>query len=274
LKGADIVKSKEIARDKMFIIHNTLGEDSKIFESDETPTAAKLFTRIMQNPETGQEESFQTKIRQKYYEIKKQHPDVINRISMLPTRIKTAKSYNQNNLLVFLRKGLGFFTKGILDTTKGVENLSLEEAYKYIECQKTDKTLKLSQDFWQNYENIKNFKESVRGSSTDQSIEQRAINNLNYILNSHVKGFEQFYPFLRVLQEDALVYKTLTLYTLRRIANLKTTDSTEKDLKHSTEELASLQKQLGIDYLDIIKERIKGLTSEVIIAIENIKDKQ
>ncbi|RLB07212.1 MAG: helicase, partial [Deltaproteobacteria bacterium] len=35
--GADIVRSREIAQTKMFMIHNVLGEDAKIFDPDEQP---------------------------------------------------------------------------------------------------------------------------------------------------------------------------------------------------------------------------------------------
>lgn len=53
---------KEIAQNKMFMIHNTLGEDSKIFDIDEEPSPAGLYQKLTQNPETGDEESFYTKI--------------------------------------------------------------------------------------------------------------------------------------------------------------------------------------------------------------------
>ncbi|NLB70463.1 MAG: helicase, partial [Chloroflexi bacterium] len=45
-QGATTVKSLELAASKMFLIHNTLGEYSKIFDIDEEPTPAGLFTRI------------------------------------------------------------------------------------------------------------------------------------------------------------------------------------------------------------------------------------
>ncbi len=98
----------------MFLIHNTLGEDAKIFESDEEPTAAGLFKKVMENPEAHEAESFQTTLRRKYFEIKEAHPDVIDRISTLPPRVKVAKRYPENGLLVFIKKNLGFFTREII----------------------------------------------------------------------------------------------------------------------------------------------------------------
>ena len=45
-KGSELVKSREIACNKMFLIHNTLGEDARIFDIDEEPTPAGLYERI------------------------------------------------------------------------------------------------------------------------------------------------------------------------------------------------------------------------------------
>jgi len=61
-KGATIVKSREIAAAKMFLIHNTLGEDVKIFNIDEEPTASALYTRIQQFPEEQEGASFYTQM--------------------------------------------------------------------------------------------------------------------------------------------------------------------------------------------------------------------
>jgi len=70
-KGAELVKSREIASNKMFLIHNTLGEDAKIFDIDEEPTPSGLFNRIQQNPDAQGEESFYTKALKEFLKIKK-----------------------------------------------------------------------------------------------------------------------------------------------------------------------------------------------------------
>jgi len=63
-QGADVIKSREVAAQKMFLIHNTLGEDAKIFAPDETPSPAELFKRINRNPEELEEEILLTTVRQ------------------------------------------------------------------------------------------------------------------------------------------------------------------------------------------------------------------
>lgn len=202
IQGADIVKSRQIAGDKMFIIHNTLGEDVKIFDSAETPTASQLYKKIMQNPETTEEESFQTKIRQKYFEIKEKYPEIMNKVLTLPPRIKTAKQYSQNNLIVFIRKGLGFFVRGILNETKKTEDISFENAYDYIECGIAETKMPLSEDFWQNYIEIKNYKEPVHSSTSEQNIERKAINNLKSMLET--PELKAFNSIIRTVLEDGL----------------------------------------------------------------------
>ena len=50
----------------MFLIHNALGEDSKIFDADEVPSASGLFSKINENPEEAEHISIETNIRNKY----------------------------------------------------------------------------------------------------------------------------------------------------------------------------------------------------------------
>ena len=42
-KGSTVIKSREIASQKMFLIHNALGEDSKIFDPYEVPELSETF---------------------------------------------------------------------------------------------------------------------------------------------------------------------------------------------------------------------------------------
>ena len=98
--GADIVKSREIASQKMFLIHNSLGEDAKIFEPEEEPTASGLYNKINENPDNDDEVNTITSIRNKFFEIKEAHPEVIERIEQLPYRVKTAKSCSEKQLAV------------------------------------------------------------------------------------------------------------------------------------------------------------------------------
>jgi len=274
IQGASYVKSREIATEKMFLIHNTLGEDAKIFEPDEEPTASKLFKRIMENPDNLEEESFQTKIRKMYAEISVSSPEVIKRISELPPRVKVAKRFKENNLVVFIQKGLGLFTRGVFGGDNKPEEIIFENTIEYIECEKGEPPLPLSESFWENYYAAKEFRENPGTPSAEISIEKKALNNVTTLLKSKLPEIEPLLPFLRELREDILDYKTLSDYTLRRLANLNSTTKDAIKMRAVTGELERLREQLGEGYLEKVKKKLSGVGTEVIIAVENIEDSQ
>jgi len=271
VQGATYVKSREIATEKMFLIHNTLGEDAKIFEPEEEPSPSQLFKRIMENPDNMEEESFQTKIRQLYADITVSSPEVIKRIGELPPRIKVAKKFHDNNLVVFIKKGLGLFTRGILSNDKKPEDLIFENTLELIECKKEEKAVPFSGSFWDSYYSVKELKETSGTPSSEISIEKKALNNVTTLLQGKIQELESYLPFLRELREDILEYKTLSDYTLRRIANLNSLNKEKAKIQKAKDELGKLQQELGADYLDKVKSKLGQLETEVIIAIENIK---
>ena len=268
-KGATIVKSREIAEQKMFLIHNTLGEDSKIFDVDEEPTASGLFDRIQENPDNMETESFYTKALRDYLKIKKQYPELIKEIDKYPPRIKVAKQYNDNELLVFMKKGR-MYIKGLLYTEEGKTEIyesTLEEIYDKISCGNNEKSLPLSSRFWESYEKVCKQRELRSAPLSEQSLEQRALNNLKSFISKPWDELMPYLDFIRTLREDIIDYGTLSDFTLRRIANL---EFNRKDGHAKTvKEIKALKKELGEDYLLKEKERQQDLSSEIIIAIEN-----
>jgi hypothetical protein len=250
----------------MFLIHNTLGEDSKIFDIDEEPSPSELYKRIQQNPDEIEQESFYTKILNEYEEIKKAHPEVIEKIRNCPTRIKVAKRSDKDELIVFIKKRKLYILKIEYTENASPQPVILEEIIDRIKCQKDEQLLELSDKFWDNYETIKNFREE-RLPIPEQSLEQKAINNIKTLLNLNNEGITQFKNFLRTLLEDILDYGTLPDYTLRRITNL---EISEDKIRKTVEELKNLRDELGgDDYLFKEKEKVRTLHQEIIIAIEN-----
>jgi superfamily II DNA or RNA helicase/HKD family nuclease len=268
-QGADVVKSRQIASNKMFLIHNTLGEDAKIFDVDETPSASKLFKRIQQNPEENDQESLQTKARKAYYNIEKNYPEIIAKTKNLPPRVKVAKKFSTESLNVFIKKGLGFFVRGVNADSEEVSDKTLEEVWNLIECDQDEPSLPLSPQFWEKYEAVKNFKETYKIATSEQSNERKAINNLKTLLSQPPKELLPLLPLVRMLLEDALEYQTLSDYTLRRIAGLNTAARDVESIKELVANLADLKQELGEDYLLKTKQKLANFTSEVIIAIEN-----
>lgn len=268
-QGAEYVKSRQIATEKMFLIHNTLGEDAKIFAADEEPTAARLFEKIQENPDDREQESFQTSIRRMYADIDE---GVKSKISRLPSRVKVAKRYDRYALAVFMKKGLGLFIRSISEDRKEPVDLLFEEALPLIRCPKDEKPMSLSRDFWNNYSRIRDLVDKATIPSSEVSVERKAYNNIKTLLSDKSGTYQDMQGFLLSIVEDIEEYKTLSDYTLRRIAILETTAKDETTKRKVKEELVGLRRELGDDYMEKMKQRIGGLNKEVIIAIENIKD--
>jgi hypothetical protein len=275
-QGAEVVKSREIAAQKMFLIHNTLGEDSKIFAADETPSPAELFKRINRNPEEDEEESLLTTVRAMYYSIKEQHPDLVKGLADIPTRVKTVKMADQNQLLVFRRKGLQLFIHYVPDTYSEkleINPLLFEEALPLISCEPDTPREPLSPQFWPAYESVKNYRENTLMPRSEQSLFSKAENNLRSALEKHAADLQEYIPFIQTLLRDLKEYQTLPKYTLRRLTTVEMNGKvSQKGLERFCNELERLRKYLGDDYLDRIEKRVKDFRSEIIIAVENIKE--
>ncbi|MDD5014250.1 MAG: helicase, partial [Atribacterota bacterium] len=150
--------------------------------------------------------------------------------------------------------------------------LVFEDTIPFIECTKEEKAISISKSFWKNYYEIKAFKDTPSISTSSASIERKALSNVNALLVGKIPEIESYLPFLRDLREDILEYKTLSDYTLRRIANLNSPNKSSAKLKGVKEELANLRQELGENYMEKVKARLGKLETEVIIAIENIKE--
>lgn len=266
-QGAELVKSREIAQNKMFMIHNTLGEDAKIFDVDEEPTPAKLYQKIMQNPETAEAESFFTRILNLYNENKEKYPEVVAALENAPARIKVAKPSNEDNVIVCFKKNRMYIRMTDFDSNpKAVIDTSLEFVLDKISCTPDVQRLPLDNDFWVHYQRIKTFKAKAELAPSEQSIEKTALNNLNYWLRLQEPQLLPYKPFMRTLREDILDYGTLSQYTLRRISNINKNGNKLADVM---DEMSKLIDELGENYLEREKNRISKTQTEIIIAIRN-----
>ncbi len=273
-QGADVVKSREIAAQKMFLIHNTLGEDAKIFAPDEVPSPAALFHRLNRNPEELEEESLLTTIRQAFFAIRQHHPELVAHLDDFPGRVKTAKAGAQDELLVFRRKGLQLFIHAAPETPAekvAVRALNLGEALPHIRCRAETPRLPLGPRFWRTYEAIKRYREQTPMPLSENSLAVKAENNLRSALEQHAADLEEELPFIRTLLRDLKDYQTLPKYSLRRLASVEMHESASPEaLARFRRELHTLRRALGEDYLERIERRVKEFRSEIIIAVENV----
>jgi len=278
-KGADVIKSREIAAQKMFLIHNTLGEDAKIFEPGEVPSPSGLFQRINRNPEELEEESLLTRVRKAYFAIKEKHPDVVSTLDRLSPRVKTAKPFDQDELLVFRRKALQLFVHAkARESNESEDNgkpepaeITFEQALPRVECSYDTPRLPLSNRFWADYEEIKRYRKHTPTPPSEASLQAKAENNLRSVLEKHEAALGELSSFVKVLLRDLKEYQTLPKYTLRRLsAHEMKPDASKRTIEEFIKILVSLKRSLGGDYLDRIEEKARAIKSEIIIAIENI----
>ena len=269
-QGATIAKSREIAAAKMFMIHNTIGEDARIFDIDETPSASSLYHKLQQNPEESEQESFLTTAKKEFLAAKQEHPEVIRKISKLPGRVKTARKTDADGLLLFKQKGLALFCLHIDYENKMREmQIPIEAALKAMKCPFDEQKLDLSNDFWTAYDKAGKFQETFAdGAKNIQSIEHKAVENLNAAIefceNSHL--FEKL-PFLRTLLKDITQYGSLPDYTLRKLATYDIVNYPNK-MDNFLTTVQALQNILGGDYLQRLQSNLGYKISEIIIAEE------
>lgn len=269
-QGADIAKSREIAAAKMFMIHNTIGEDAQIFDIDETPAASSLYQKLQQNPEDSEHESFLTSVKRELDKVRRAHPELLERVRLLPPRVKTARAAEKESLILFKRKGLGLFSLYIEDEKElKTTSLPVEEALKMLKCPVDEPRIELGPNFWKAYAAAGSYQqEFLRGSGGGMSIEVRARNNIIYAMNccERENRFEQL-AFLRTLLLDIRQYGSLPDYTLRKLATHDLTKKADK-LPEFLKTVATLRETLGDSYLANLKARLYYRKSDIIIAEE------
>jgi hypothetical protein len=270
-QGADIAKSREIAATKMFMIHNTIGEDAQIFDIDETPAASSLYQKLQQNPEEAEQESFLTSVKRELDQARREHPEIFKKIHLLPPRIKTARHADKDSLLLFKRKGLGMFSL-FVENEKAPKTIALpvEEALQMLKCSFDEPRLELGMDFWKAYAAAGSYQQQfLRGSGgSSLSIEVRARNNVIAGISwcERNNQFEQL-AFLRTILLDLRQYGSLPDYTLRKLAAHDSAKNADK-MPQFMETVATLRETLGDNYLENLKERLQYRKSEIIIAEE------
>lgn len=271
--GAPIARSREIATQKMFMIHNTIGEDAQIFDIDETPTAAGLYQKLQRNPEEAEQENFITRAKKVMADVKKNHPETLERVNKLPFRVKTARANADTpGLFVFKKKGLGLFAirVGNGDGDKAVP-LTVEDAVDAIQCGFDEPRLDLGPSFWSRYELAGKFHEEFWGSFKNPiSLESKARNNLRSGIEvARRLGKADIVPFLQLLADDIRNYGTLPDYTLRRIGLYAAVEADQASLNLFFAEIRKLRQEMGDNYLEKVLARTNYSPSEIIIAVEN-----
>ena len=259
-QGADIHRSRQIAGEKMFLIHSTIGEDVQILAPDEEPTAAKLFQKVNADAEESEGESFLTRAQRELAEIRRTHPEALERIAQLPPRVKTASVRNPSGVFFFKRRGAALFA--LCHGGESVTPLTLDEGLDAIRCEPQEPRAEFTPDFWEHYGALCCYSRAPeQDAASTQGLVNRARNQLSAVLSTLP---EVRRPFIAMLIEDIQYYGTLSERTLRKIA--KPDISTADGISEMEKLLDSLKGELGIDYLMIYKKT--GVEDQVIITVE------
>ncbi len=269
-KGSDYVKSREIAQTKMFMIHNVLGEDAKIFSPDEEPQPSELYEKLKKLPEED-EESFFTKVKKEFEEIKEDYPEVLKEIEEIWSddkrvyRLKTAKPSDKDEIIVFIIKGKDLFVGYHDYKEKTPKFLTFEEVFERIKSNPTTPTLKITERFWDSYEKILKRQPNKDKGSKNHGNAHRILKIL--LKNEKLNKYKQF---MKDIIEDIENYHTISEYILSKISAIEK-NIDEENIDKIVKEIEEIKEILGEDFLEkTIK--LKNEKEEVIIAIENIRE--
>ncbi|HEM56342.1 MAG TPA: helicase, partial [Thermodesulfobium narugense] len=262
-KGSDIVKSREIAQTKMFMIHNILGEDAKIFSEDEEPQPAGLYKKINTFSEE-QEESFFSKAYRELQQIQKENPGLLQKIEKLPSRIKVAKSSADDEIMIFIKRGRDLFVHYKHLQKNMSKAVSFEYVYEKIKCSKDTKGIKLSEMFWKHYNEMIN-QVQIELVSRRQKTKESAIAIVSKILMLDAEVLKQYKTFLEDIITAIKEYDILSEYAVAEISNWKLTS-----LERIVTNIEELKNNIGEDFLLRTKQKFNKFEDEdVIIAVEN-----
>lgn len=267
-KGAQYADAKTAASVKMFMIHNILGEDARIFEPDEEPAPSRLFEILNQNPEDLIEESLYTRVYREFEEIKSKHPDILERIYSIPNRSKVVKASYSNDLTIIYQKNRIFFQYFDLEQNNlEPKEILIEELFEKIRSTTDDKQLKIDNSFWEKYGSAINYHKKIPfgESLTKKGLEARK--NLDYIIKHLPNLPYNLNSFVQNLLDDIENYGSLSSYTISELAGLNF-----NDYDVLVETLKTIRDRLGENYFEKIKE-IDKINSEktVIISFMNKK---
>ncbi len=265
-QGANQVQIREIAAQKMFLIHNALGEDAKIFDPDEEPTASGLFKKINSSSDEYEDLSIVTIVRNEFNRIKTEHPEVVATIKQLPNRTKTSKAFSENNTLVLRKKGMALFSVIVNYETNKTSEKTFQELFDLVKCSYEQKRLPLSKSFWKAYEKVKQYKPQYKSGNSEIALEKKAINSLKSLLKQNQDELNKtLISFIDTLLKDIKRYKTLPKYTLRKLV------LSQSNYKQLINNIENLRRKIGSDYLEIILKRTANINDDIIIAVENKK---
>ncbi len=229
-QGAEVAQQRTIVERKMFMIHQAIGEDAKIFSEDEEPIPSKLYEKLSKNPEDDEEVSFYTRAKKAFENARKSAPETVARVEKLPLKVKTfwspAKDAKAPRTLLFARRGNVLSASSLMvsdDPQEAVKRELVEDAIEAIACKAgTPKNAGLSDGFWERYAKLQGRTEDdepvVFSRGNNQSPAEKARRRIESELQARNCG--EWESFAKEIRDDILYHRTLPEFTLRAIAKV------------------------------------------------------
>jgi len=281
VKGSTIVANRAIAENKMFAIHQILGEDAKIFSIDEEPTPAGLYSKVSS---FGEEKmmSFYTDAKIKYQKartfLEKNHPEVLERIGGYPNNVKTAWEGTPHATYMFRRQGPGFFALVNQKSEAEIEEVALEDALKDVELDCKDwntPRAAFSPEFWKYatqeegkpkgvYEALKAYK--PKGLQLSKSTIGDAVFAIQVLGKFKSALSVSLRKFAMDVADDIQNYGTIPVYTVRKIARIDNIKSESESVEELEGIILDIRSIRGNDYLSLVKRRLDA--ESIVVTIE------
>lgn len=195
--------TRAISTLKMSMIHSLLGEDTRIFTSDEELKNyfAKQYT---DENKKFEESSWDAKYRNIWLNIKS-NKKVMDEIAKIPRRSRIAKKSSQNGVVAFAKNGGSYvFAHG--NTAEDVAVISPEAALPLFEADEFDKALETTTSFEPIYQVAKEhiFKSNTRASVTGGR-KQDALGKLKLLSEMHQPAKDLCLDAIKTIKDlDAL----------------------------------------------------------------------
>lgn len=216
--GEAETRTKQISTLKMDMIHAIMGEDTKILTSDEELRSYFINEYNRLNGENEQK-SWDTDYRALLNQLKGT-PEMKEALK-LPLRSKTRRKTDNDipeGILLFAKKGNDFVFKFASDK-KNANDLPPQDAFKFLECNKSEKGYKVSDSFDEIYDIAKMALFTKENSSETEKTKREALDKIRAIIQ--VKGCDKEYleDLKTVIEFDAV-----SGYALRFINRLKASE--------------------------------------------------
>ncbi|MFH1656444.1 MAG: helicase-related protein [Candidatus Nealsonbacteria bacterium] len=251
----DQIKLQEAAMAKINAFITLLGADAKLLMEGEAIESHELWNRLTSKDTiTGEDNSEESDLKylQAIKEIRKNNPNLFDRIIKLPKKAQTAKMYKEDSssLLTYFRKGS--LQKFFIADNKGSQELDFNSTARLLEADVETKKIKRGKDF---YELLDINKEEFKFSTIEDMPEMKKARGRDSSM--------QVYRILKVVETDI---RQLTEeqrdYYKRVIKELKEGGLPKETTKRVLQELDKIKNELNA--LKVVAMLEKNIPEELL----------